>query len=55
MIDFDLQLFSDLFKNNANLSDSLERKHNYNCFMEMITVGGMYDYMMYVGKWTVVT
>uniref|UniRef100_A0A671UM07 Sorting nexin 14 n=1 Tax=Sparus aurata TaxID=8175 RepID=A0A671UM07_SPAAU len=44
------KLFSDLFKNNANLSDSLERKHNYNCFMEKITVGGMYDYMMYVGR-----
>lgn len=42
-----LQLFSNLFKNNANLS---ERKHNPNFFAEMFTVDGMYDYMMYVGE-----
>lgn len=44
------KLFSDLFKNNANMSESPERKHNHNCFMEMVTVGGMYDYMTYVGR-----
>ncbi|XP_028460682.1 sorting nexin-14 isoform X5 [Perca flavescens] len=44
------KLFSDLFKNNANLSESLERKQNHNRFMEMVSVDGMYDYMMYVGQ-----
>ncbi|KAM7395835.1 hypothetical protein PAMA_007222 [Pampus argenteus] len=44
------KLFNNLFKNNANLSESLEKRYNHNCFMEMITVGGMYDYMMYVGR-----
>uniref|UniRef100_A0A8C4HZ80 Sorting nexin 14 n=2 Tax=Dicentrarchus labrax TaxID=13489 RepID=A0A8C4HZ80_DICLA len=44
------KLFSDLFKNNANWSDSWERKYNHNYFMEMVTVDGMYDYMMYVGR-----
>ncbi|XP_041815111.1 sorting nexin-14 isoform X2 [Chelmon rostratus] len=44
------KLFSELFKNNANLSESLEKKHNHNYFMEMVTVDGMYDYMMNVGR-----
>ncbi|XP_033504819.1 sorting nexin-14-like isoform X3 [Epinephelus lanceolatus] len=44
------KLFNDLFRNNANLLDSSERKQNYNCFMEMVSVDGMYDYMMYVGR-----
>ncbi|KAA8582958.1 hypothetical protein FQN60_015504 [Etheostoma spectabile] len=44
------KLFSDLFKNNANLSERLERKQNRNCFREMVSVDGMYDYMMYVGQ-----
>ncbi|XP_076612054.1 sorting nexin-14-like isoform X2 [Chaetodon auriga] len=44
------KLFSELFKNNANLSESSERKHNHNYFMEMVAVDGMYDYMMYVGR-----
>uniref|UniRef100_A0A3Q4BQF5 Sorting nexin 14 n=1 Tax=Mola mola TaxID=94237 RepID=A0A3Q4BQF5_MOLML len=44
------KLFSDLFKNNANLSDVPERKHNHNYFMEMVSVDGMYDYMMYLGR-----
>lgn len=42
-----LQLVSNLFKNNGNLS---ERKHNPNFFAETFTVDGMYDYMMYVGE-----
>lgn len=45
-----LQLFNDLFKNNANLLDVPERKHNHNYFMEMVSVDGMYDYMMYLGE-----
>ena len=27
-----------------------EKRHNQNYFMEMITVDGLYDYLMYVGK-----
>lgn len=27
-----------------------EKRHNQNYFMEMITVEGVYDYLMYVGK-----
>ncbi|XP_039981022.1 sorting nexin-14 isoform X3 [Xiphias gladius] len=44
------KLFNSLFKNNANLSESSEKRHNHNCFMELVTVQGMYDYMMYVGR-----
>ncbi|KAM9339324.1 sorting nexin-14-like isoform 3-T3 [Symphorus nematophorus] len=44
------KLFSDIFKNNANLSETSERRHNPNLFMEMVTVNGMYDCMMYVGR-----
>ncbi|KAI4793100.1 hypothetical protein KUCAC02_032933 [Chaenocephalus aceratus] len=44
---FALQLFTDLFRNNANLS---ERKHNPNFFEETLSVDGMYDYMMFVGR-----
>lgn len=47
---FHLQLFTNLFKNNANVLEGSDRRHNHNCFMEMVTVDGMYDYMMYVGK-----
>ncbi|MEQ2196912.1 Sorting nexin-14, partial [Xenoophorus captivus] len=43
-------LFNELYRNNANLSDGPERKHNSNCFVEMMAVDGMYDYMMYVGR-----
>ncbi|KAK5903059.1 hypothetical protein CgunFtcFv8_006871 [Champsocephalus gunnari] len=41
------KLFTELFKNNANLS---ERKHNPNFFEETLSVDGMYDYMMFVGR-----
>ncbi|XP_031721805.1 sorting nexin-14-like isoform X2 [Anarrhichthys ocellatus] len=44
------KLFNNLFKNNANLSESSERKQNDNIFLEMISVDGMYDYMMYIGR-----
>ncbi|XP_048841162.1 sorting nexin-14-like isoform X2 [Brienomyrus brachyistius] len=44
------KLFSDLFQNNANRSEATERRHNQNCFMEMVTVEGVYDYLMYVGR-----
>uniref|UniRef100_A0A672ZAX7 Sorting nexin-14-like n=1 Tax=Sphaeramia orbicularis TaxID=375764 RepID=A0A672ZAX7_9TELE len=44
------KLFNDLFKNNANLSENSDRKQNHNYFMEMVSVDGMYDYMVYVGR-----
>ncbi|XP_032440741.1 sorting nexin-14 isoform X2 [Xiphophorus hellerii] len=44
------KLFNDLFRNNADLSDAPERKHNSNCFLEVVAVDGMYDYLMYVGR-----
>lgn len=46
----DKKLFNDLFKNNANRSETLEKRHNQNYFMEMITVEGLYDYLMFVGR-----
>ncbi|XP_054577756.1 sorting nexin-14 isoform X7 [Eptesicus fuscus] len=44
------KLFNDLFKNNANRAENTERKQNKNYFMEMMTVEGVYDYLMYVGR-----
>ncbi|NWT42961.1 SNX14 protein, partial [Chroicocephalus maculipennis] len=44
------KLFNDLFKNNANRSENTERRQNQNYFMEMMTVEGVYDYLMYVGR-----
>ncbi|XP_006870707.1 PREDICTED: sorting nexin-14 isoform X2 [Chrysochloris asiatica] len=44
------KLFNDLFKNNANRAETTERKQNQNYFMEMMTVEGVYDYLMYVGR-----
>ncbi|KAI3364647.1 hypothetical protein L3Q82_011418, partial [Scortum barcoo] len=44
------KLFNDLFKNNANLTDGLENRQNHSYFLEMVSVDGMYDYMMYVGR-----
>ncbi|KAM9355959.1 sorting nexin-14-like isoform 2-T2 [Pholidichthys leucotaenia] len=40
------KLLKDMFKN----TQQLDRKHNPNVFMNMMTVEGMYDYMMYVGR-----
>lgn len=44
------KLFNDLFKNNANRSENTERRQNQNYFMEMMTVEGVYDYLLYVGR-----
>ncbi|XP_068040086.1 sorting nexin-14 isoform X6 [Anomalospiza imberbis] len=44
------KLFNDLFKNNANRSENTERRQNQNYFLEMMTVEGVYDYLMYVGR-----
>ncbi|XP_073340000.1 sorting nexin-14-like isoform X5 [Pagrus major] len=46
----DKKLFNDLFKNNANRSELTEKRHNQNYFMEMITVEGVYDYLMFLGR-----
>ncbi|XP_034531775.1 sorting nexin-14 isoform X2 [Notolabrus celidotus] len=46
----DKKLFNDLFKNNANRSELTEKRHNQNYFMEMITVEGVYDYLMFVAR-----
>uniref|UniRef100_A0A3B3HCM1 Sorting nexin-14 n=1 Tax=Oryzias latipes TaxID=8090 RepID=A0A3B3HCM1_ORYLA len=46
----DKKLFNDVFKNNANRSETTDKRHNQNYFMEMITVEGVYDYLMYVGR-----
>ncbi|XP_029351661.1 sorting nexin-14-like isoform X3 [Echeneis naucrates] len=44
------KLFNNLFRNNANVSEGLDRRPNPNYFMELLPVHGMYDYMMYVGR-----
>ncbi|XP_077413198.1 sorting nexin-14 isoform X7 [Vanacampus margaritifer] len=46
----DKKLFNDLFKNNANRSEMTEKRHNQNYFMEILTVEGVYEYLMYVGR-----
>ncbi|XP_068087212.1 sorting nexin-14 isoform X2 [Hyperolius riggenbachi] len=46
----DKKLFNEVYKNNANRSENTERKHNQNCFMEVMTVEGVYDYLMYIGR-----
>ncbi|KAM9466211.1 sorting nexin-14-like isoform 3-T3 [Clarias gariepinus] len=44
------KLFNELYKNNANRSEVTEKRHNQNYFMEMITVEGIYDYLMFLGR-----
>ncbi|KAL2081871.1 hypothetical protein ACEWY4_021689 [Coilia grayii] len=44
------KLFNGLFRNNANLSENVEKKHNLNYFMEVMPVEGVYDYMMFMGR-----
>ncbi|XP_060790561.1 sorting nexin-14-like isoform X3 [Neoarius graeffei] len=46
----DKKLFNELYKNNANRSEVTEKRHNQNYFMEMITVEGIYDYLMFLGR-----
>ncbi|XP_076011106.1 sorting nexin-14-like isoform X2 [Genypterus blacodes] len=46
----DKKLFTNLFNNNADLIENAERKSNQNYFTEMVSIEGMYDYMMYVGR-----
>ncbi|XP_060948054.1 sorting nexin-14-like isoform X1 [Limanda limanda] len=44
------KLFNHVFQNNANVSESSEKRHNHNCFLELVSVQGMYDCMMHVGR-----
>ncbi|XP_077161237.1 sorting nexin-14 isoform X2 [Paroedura picta] len=44
------KLFNELYKNNANRAENSERRQNQNYFMEMMTVEGVYDYLMYIGR-----
>ncbi|KAG8124064.1 hypothetical protein E2320_019626 [Naja naja] len=44
------ELYNELYKNNANRSENLERRQNENYFLKMMTVEGVYDYLMYIGK-----
>ncbi|XP_020648291.3 sorting nexin-14 isoform X2 [Pogona vitticeps] len=43
------KLFNELYKNNANRSENLERKQNQNYFMKMMAVEGVYDCLIYIG------
>lgn len=44
----DLQLFSDIFHDNASRSDGPHQKRY--CCTETVRVDGMYDYMMFMGE-----
>ncbi|XP_023808755.1 sorting nexin-14 isoform X1 [Oryzias latipes] len=44
------KLFSALYQNNMDLQEDAVRNHRSNCFLEMMTVHGMYDYMMHVAR-----
>ncbi|KAL4649027.1 sorting nexin-14 isoform X2 [Arapaima gigas] len=44
------KLFSALYKNNAGRTEVTEKRHIQNYFLEMVTVEGVYDYLMYVGR-----
>ncbi|XP_060770019.1 sorting nexin-14 isoform X2 [Neoarius graeffei] len=44
------KLYNDLYKNNADQADSMDRKHKQNYFLERMELEGAYDYMMYVGR-----
>ncbi|XP_049628146.1 sorting nexin-14 isoform X2 [Suncus etruscus] len=44
------KLFNDLYKNNANRAENIERRQNQNYFVQVMTVDGVYDYLMYLGR-----
>ncbi|XP_031436916.1 sorting nexin-14-like isoform X2 [Clupea harengus] len=44
------KLSNGVFRNNANLSETAEKKHNQNYFMEVMSVDGVYDCMMFMGR-----
>uniref|UniRef100_A0AAY4DE96 Sorting nexin 14 n=1 Tax=Denticeps clupeoides TaxID=299321 RepID=A0AAY4DE96_9TELE len=48
--DCNKKLVSDLYKNNADLAEAVDRRHKPNYFMEIMSVDGVFDYMMFVGR-----
>ncbi|XP_024146813.1 sorting nexin-14 [Oryzias melastigma] len=46
----DKKLLSSLYRNNMDLHEDAVRNNRSNCFLEMTSVHGMYDYMMYVAR-----
>ncbi|CAL8312697.1 unnamed protein product [Boreogadus saida] len=46
----DKKLLSPLFQNNANLADGADRRQNQNLFMEVVSVSGLYDHVMHLGR-----
>lgn len=47
---FDLQLFSDLFKNSAGTSAGPDGTGTHSPFRQAVHVAGLYDYMMFLGE-----
>ncbi|KAM3851269.1 sorting nexin-14 isoform 1-T2 [Vipera latastei] len=44
------KLYNELYKNNANRSENLERRQNENYFLKMMSIEGVYDYLMYIAR-----
>ncbi|KAG7331700.1 hypothetical protein KOW79_005669 [Hemibagrus wyckioides] len=44
------KLYNNLYKNNADQADIMDRRHKQNYFLEQMELEGVYDYMMYVGR-----
>ncbi|KAL7987919.1 hypothetical protein Chor_006838 [Crotalus horridus] len=44
------KLYNELYKNNANRSENLERRQNENYFLKMMTIEGVYDFLMYIAR-----
>ncbi|XP_076872480.1 sorting nexin-14 isoform X2 [Brachyhypopomus gauderio] len=44
------KVHNDLYKNNANQPDSMNRRSKQNFFLELMELQGVYDYMMYIGR-----
>ncbi|XP_066532718.1 sorting nexin-14 isoform X2 [Hoplias malabaricus] len=44
------KLSNDLYKNNASHLDTMDKRQKQNCFLEVMELEGVYDYMMYVGR-----
>ncbi|XP_072534746.1 sorting nexin-14 isoform X1 [Salminus brasiliensis] len=44
------KLCSDIYKNNADEMESIDKRNNQNYFLEVMDLEGVYDYMMYVGR-----
>ncbi|XP_061757406.1 sorting nexin-14-like isoform X1 [Nerophis ophidion] len=44
------RLNNKLYRNNGNMAAGAERQHQYNCFLEAVSIDGMYDYMLHIGR-----